>query len=390
MASHTRDGAAVVIAAVDPIPPGEALLSAVFVAVARLHGTRAIDDVAEGPRSTAIVMVNEVAPSALSRTELENGIRAVLLERGHEATTVEVAIMGAGFAFGDEAADQWASLVSSATTVSSQQHSYRAAVRDLMKRQNLRTLFQPIVSLEAADVFAFEALSRGPANHPLEHADALLEAAARAEMGRGVNSTLAWLARLRAKQRIADNAALLFINLDADCFHPSASHIFDWEGDRFWPLDRLVVELTEREPIVDIGHFIELRDHARDHGVRFALDDAGAGHSGLGMLATLRPDFIKVDAGLIRGCENDQIKRSIIASLRYLAQQTGAELIAEGIETMAELSTLQDLGVDLVQGFLIAVPSEAPDVPEAVSWLTGRRVPNSRLIPNAAPALALV
>ena len=387
MASHTRDCAAVVIAAVEPIPPGEALLSALFVAAAQLHGTRAIDDVAEGPRSTAILMLNEVAPSELSRTELEDRVRAVLLERGHDADTVEVTIMGAGFAYGDESADHWAALIGAATTVSSQQHAYRGAVRDLMKRQNLRTLFQPIVSLEAAQVFGYEALSRGPETHPLEQADALLDAAARAGMGRGVNSTLAWLARLRAKQRISNRESLLFINLDADCFHPSASHIFDWEGDRFWPLDRLVVELTEREPIRDIGHFVELRDHARAHGVRFALDDAGAGHSGLGMLATLHPDFIKVDAGLIRGCDNDQIKQSIIASLRYLAQQTGAELIAEGIETMSELSTLQDLGVDLVQGFLVAVPAETPDVPEAVGWLNGTRVPNSRLIPSAPMAL---
>jgi EAL domain-containing protein (putative c-di-GMP-specific phosphodiesterase class I) len=388
MASHTRDGAAVVIAAVDPMPPGEAFLSAVFVAVAQRHGTRAIDDVAEGPRSTAIVMLNEVAPSELSGSELEDGVRAVLIERGHPVDTVQVTIMGAGFAYGDDAVDHWAALIGAATTVSSQQHAYRGAVRDLMKRQNLRTLFQPIISLEAAQVFGYEALSRGPANHPLEHADALLDAAGRAGMGRGVNSTLAWLARLRAKQRIADDASLLFINLDADCFHPSASHIFDWEGDRFWPLDRLVVELTEREPIHDIGHFVELRDHARAHGVRFALDDAGAGHSGLGMLATLHPDFIKLDAGLIRGCDSDQVKQSIIASLRYLAQQTGADLIAEGIETMAELGTLEDLGVDLVQGFLIAVPDEEPDVPEAVGWLTGTRVAQSRLIPSAAMALA--
>ncbi len=257
--------------------------------------------------------------------------------------------------------------------MSSPRHSYRGVIRDLLKRQTLRTLFQPIFSLSSPQVFGYEALSRGPANHQLSEAEQLFDAAARAGLTREVNSTLAWLARVRAQQRIDSSSALLFINLDADNFHPAASHIFDWQSDRLWPLERTVIELTERVPIRDIGSFVRLRDYARDLGVRFALDDAGAGYAGLGTLATLRPDFIKVDASLTRNCDANNVKQSIIASLHYLGKQTGAELIVEGVETVTELATLREIGVDLVQGFLMAAPDETPSSLDGMISLNAHR-----------------
>jgi EAL domain-containing protein (putative c-di-GMP-specific phosphodiesterase class I) len=249
------------------------------------------------------------------------------------------------------------------------EQAFRHAMRDVCTRRNLRTVFQPVVSICTGDVVGFEALSRGPSDHPLEPAEELLEAAARAGMSRELNATLAWLARVRARQRIADDGTLLFINLDADCFHAGTSSIFDWDGDPFWPLDRTVIELTERRPVADVSQLVELREYARDRGARFALDDAGAGYAGLCVLEALRPDFIKVDAELSRDCDSNTTKQAIISSLVYIADHTGAEVIVEGIETMEELRTMRSLGVDLVQGFLLGSPEELPANLTGVRWM---------------------
>jgi EAL domain-containing protein (putative c-di-GMP-specific phosphodiesterase class I) len=95
--------------------------------------------------------------------------------------------------------------------------------------------------------------------------------------------------------------------------------------------------------------------------VRFALDDAGAGYAGLTTLALLAPDFIKIDMGIVRGCDRDPLKCSIIDALLYLAEHAGATVIAEGVETQSELAALRGLGVTRVQGFLIAQPTETPE-----------------------------
>jgi EAL domain-containing protein (putative c-di-GMP-specific phosphodiesterase class I) len=96
----------------------------------------------------------------------------------------------------------------------------------------------------------------------------------------------------------------------------------------------------------------------RDRGVLFAVDDIGAGYSGLGQLATLRPAYLKLDRGLVSGLDGDATRASLVAAMNSYASATDALLIAEGIETEEEFSTLSEIGVPLLQGFLLARPAE--------------------------------
>ena len=112
---------------------------------------------------------------------------------------------------------------------------------------------------------------------------------------------------------------------------------------------------------------MQRRARVRAHDLRFALDDTGAGFAGLATLALLEPEFVKVDVSLVRACDATPFKRAIIESLLALGQTSRFEVIAEGIETFAEFTTLRRLGVCLGQGYLLGRPEELP-----VTRLVGR------------------
>jgi EAL domain-containing protein (putative c-di-GMP-specific phosphodiesterase class I) len=134
----------------------------------------------------------------------------------------------------------------------------------------------------------------------------------------------------------------------------------DWVAGYRWPPERVVLEVSERAPIHNLSSVAAHCERARRSGVRFALDDAGAGYAGLAALATLAPEYVKIDLALVRDCDRDPAKRATVGALAHFGRDTGAKLIAEGIETADELQTLRSLGVDYVQGFLLARPEEVP------------------------------
>jgi EAL domain-containing protein (putative c-di-GMP-specific phosphodiesterase class I) len=98
----------------------------------------------------------------------------------------------------------------------------------------------------------------------------------------------------------------------------------------------------------------------RNRGYRIAIDDIGSGYAGLASFALLEPDFIKLDTALVRGVEDSLTKRKLIWSLLAVCRELGIQVVAEGIETPAELDTLVDLGCDLLQGYLLARPGVPP------------------------------
>ncbi len=102
-------------------------------------------------------------------------------------------------------------------------------------------------------------------------------------------------------------------------------------------------------------------------GVRLAVDDAGAGVANFNHLVELRPSFVKIDAGLVRGVDNDSSRRAVVVGLIHFAAEAGCEVIAEGIETAEEHATVSELGVTLGQGFLLARPAVARRGPPAAS-----------------------
>jgi EAL domain-containing protein (putative c-di-GMP-specific phosphodiesterase class I) len=207
--------------------------------------------------------------------------------------------------------------------------------------------YQPIVSWSEQRVFAHEVLLRS-SEPGLTRPDELLAVAERLgrldSVGRAV------------RRRVAAGAGAhtFFVNLhpldltDEDLFAPGA------------PLSRLarhvVLELTERAAL-DVVPDLQARiARLRALGFRIAVDDLGAGYSGLSSLVELEPEIVKADMSLVRNVDKEPLKRRLIASLVELCRETGSRLVAEGIETVAERDTLLELGCDLLQGYLLGRP----------------------------------
>jgi EAL domain-containing protein (putative c-di-GMP-specific phosphodiesterase class I) len=131
---------------------------------------------------------------------------------------------------------------------------------------------------------------------------------------------------------------------------------------------RIMFEFTENERMVDTKHVARIIAEYKRLGFITAIDDFGAGHAGLNLLANLQTDLIKIDMEIIRGVTDSAARRAIIAGILVMARALDITIIAEGIETEAELATLRDAGIDLFQGFLFAKPA-LEDLP-AVSLST--------------------
>src|SRR5205814_6532680 len=119
---------------------------------------------------------------------------------------------------------------------------------------------------------------------------------------------------------------------------------------------RVVIEITERTAIKDYPKFRERLRLFRERGFRFAVDDAGSGYAGLGSIANLEPDFIKLDISLINSIDTNFIKQNLVETMVRFADEHGAKVIAEGVERAEELDTVKRLGVHLVQGFFLHRP----------------------------------
>jgi EAL domain-containing protein (putative c-di-GMP-specific phosphodiesterase class I) len=221
------------------------------------------------------------------------------------------------------------------------------AVRSVLEAAAIRTVFQPVVALADRTVIAHEALSRfdeavftGP-----EHAFAT---AARC----GLGAELELLAAERALETRGPSGGWLGINLSAETLlTPRARELLLAHAGR-----GLAVEITEHTPVPD---YDRLNDHLRPlraAGIRVAVDDAGAGFAGLQHILQLRPDTIKLDIALVRDIDQDPVRRALSRSLVAFADEVGATLVAEGVETAGEASTLAELGVRYGQGFLLGRP----------------------------------
>lgn len=239
------------------------------------------------------------------------------------------------------------------------QEGARAALRRLLAGNGLHMAAQPIVDVESGEIHAYEALARFETDrgHGPLHWFALAE-----ELGLRPELELACL---RAGLALLDHlppAVLLTVNLSAPMLcDPRAADLFA----ACPTLDRLIVEVTEEALARDDGSMAAAIAALRARGARFAVDDIGAGYSGLGQVATLRPAYLKLDRGLVRGLDTDRGRASLTAAMVGYARATGALLVAEGVETESELRVLREIGVPLIQGFLLARPG--PPWPPAQS-----------------------
>jgi EAL domain-containing protein (putative c-di-GMP-specific phosphodiesterase class I) len=224
--------------------------------------------------------------------------------------------------------------------------------------------YQPIVSISGQRTFAYEALVRGADGSSAATVlsrvdDANLYAFDQACRTEAIDNA--------ARLALAERGALLSINfLPNAVYRPEVcirATLAAAERAGF-PLSNIIFEFTESERMVDIDHVRSIVRAYAEMGFLTAIDDFGAGFSGLNLLADLQPDIIKLDMALIRNIDQDRARRAIVAAMMKATSDLGIRVIAEGIETGSEFSALLDLGVDLMQGYYFAKPAfqMLPDV----------------------------
>lgn len=235
------------------------------------------------------------------------------------------------------------------------------ALSSILTQSGLHSLFQPIICLSERRIVGYEALTRGPSNSPLHSPIALLSVARQA----GRLSELELACRRSACQRFNEQKlpGKLFLNVSPESLLESAhqtGRTLQLLQDFGIPPSQVVIELTEQTPIDDFQLLQTALHHYRAMGFSIALDDLGAGYSSLRLWSELRPDYVKIDRHFIDGIHQDALKREFVGSILKIARTSRSQVIAEGIELPEELAVLIEMGVDLVQGYLLARPQEQP------------------------------
>lgn len=219
-------------------------------------------------------------------------------------------------------------------------------------------VYQPIVSWSRRQSFGYEALVRSSDNS-MPNPGALFDAAEQLgrihDLGRQIRSKCAEpLGRAQPDQS-------LFVNLHTEDLLDDT--LFDSDTQLARSSHQIVLEITERAKLESVGQVRERIAKLRQMGFRIAIDDIGAGYSGLNSFAMIQPDIVKLDITLVRDVDTDPVKRKLVRVLGDLCRDLGILVVAEGVETPGERDTLVEQGCDLLQGYLFARPG-AP-FPEA-------------------------
>lgn len=237
--------------------------------------------------------------------------------------------------------------------------------------------FQPIVSLSQKRITGYEALIRGPSDSPLHSPFNLFDAAERFDL----NAKLEYICREITIKRYADLhlKEKLFINVS-----PSVLLQPDFKkGETLKLLNQfgveprcVVIELTEHQPTDDFQLMYEAVTHYRKMGFEIAIDDLGAGYSGLRLWSELLPEYVKIDMHFIQGLHNDPIKLNFVRSIQKIASSLNCSVIAEGIETEDEFKAVEQLGITHAQGYYFARPTAIPLEKIDKSLFIARNRPN--------------
>ncbi|UZP68049.1 GGDEF domain-containing protein [Desulfovibrio mangrovi] len=230
--------------------------------------------------------------------------------------------------------------------------------KSVLQTRSIQTLYQPIVSFPSGDIMAWEALSRGPEQSPFRSPDILFDLAEEMGMLFALERVCRENAIVRA-DALAENQKL-FLNIhprtltDPGFTPGSTREIIEKVGLK---PENIVLEITERHSIRDFSLFYKTLDHYRGQGFQVAIDDAGTGYSGLSTIAELKPNFIKIDMSLIRNIDRDPVRRALLETIVAFADKIDSKVIAEGIETQEEASTLLQIGTHFGQGYYLGRPT---------------------------------
>ncbi|HSO28560.1 MAG TPA: EAL domain-containing protein, partial [Candidatus Sulfomarinibacteraceae bacterium] len=220
----------------------------------------------------------------------------------------------------------------------------------------IRSVFQPIVDLETGGVVGYEALARFELE-PRQPPDAWFRAAAEV----GLTEDLEFAALLPAIARFADLPRGTYLSLNISPATALSERLA--EAIVGIPPGWAVLEVTEHAPVADYEALRAALAPIRLRGGRLAVDDAGSGFASLRHILLLAPDIIKIDISITRDVDTDRARRALASALVSFGKEMGISIVAEGIETAAELEALRVLGVRYGQGYFIGRPSPDPIIP---------------------------
>jgi EAL domain-containing protein (putative c-di-GMP-specific phosphodiesterase class I) len=227
----------------------------------------------------------------------------------------------------------------------------RARLEPVFSSGELHVVFQPIVSLDDGVRVGAEALSRFPSEWSMAPNEVFAEAAS---IDIGIELEL--LAARRAIEKLPSISGYLSVNfspqtlLDERCWQLLAST----------PSERIIIELSEHDPVRDYAALAAALSPLRERGMRLAIDDVGVGFSSLRHIVVSAPDLIKLDLSIVTGVATDQVLRTLARSLAEFSHEVGALVVAEGVETKDDAIALREAGVDFGQGWYFGRPG-APD-----------------------------
>jgi EAL domain-containing protein (putative c-di-GMP-specific phosphodiesterase class I) len=228
-------------------------------------------------------------------------------------------------------------------------------IKEIIEKEMLEIVLQPIFQLTPRKILGYEVLSRGPKNSRLERPDKLFQCA----LTYGLLFELEMSCRKKALAKLGAlvERKLIFFNTNPYLMEmESFKEILDLHSRP----EQIVFEVTERAEIKNFSTFCQILTSFRTKGFRISIDDVGSGYSSLDAIAELKPDFVKVDMGLVRDISSNSIKQNLVKAIVSLCKESKIVSIGEGIETEEELKMLIDLGLDAGQGYLLGRPSPEP------------------------------
>lgn len=235
----------------------------------------------------------------------------------------------------------------------------------IIERQEIRTLFQPIMDIQLNTTFAYEALNRPIRTKLFPNPDAFYEFVGLTHHVFYCECLCRNLSLQRFQERLTDEQKnenpVLFINIHPNVLLDKNYH----SGETRQLLQELglqpqqvVFELTERSAVTDYDEFERVLNHYRAQGFRIAVDDVGSGYNSLKTLIFLKPEFIKIDRSFIRFIDENIPQQHLLSVLLNYAAQSETKVIAEGVERMEEYIYLKQAGVHYAQGFALGRPDE--------------------------------
>ncbi len=231
----------------------------------------------------------------------------------------------------------------------------------IITSRDLYPVFQPVFEFSEPVISGYEALIRGPSDSELHSPIMLFETAKKFNL----IPALEYVCRDISCEYFARNRlpGKLFLNISPMSFidnnHENGvtTQIIQKHGIS---ADRIVIELSEQYPMDDYKLIKLATNHYRNMGFEIAIDDLGAGYAGLRIWSEIRPDYVKIDRHFIENINENSIKREFVRSIHDISRGLGCKVIAEGIETNAELEVLMSIGIQRGQGYLLGRPANKP------------------------------